>query len=172
MLRPWIGRAALVVISGLLILWGARETRAILNTSTVFTTSADVAALNWVNLHTPADARFYINNTMWQWNVYRGVDGGYWLLPYTGRSSLVPPISYAWGNQEFTRQISDWAVRSEKLKGCTPDFWNLVREAGLSYIYIHEGAGNLQPAALSGCSGLRVVYQQGGVWIYEILPAK
>lgn len=167
-LRPWVGRAALLVAGGLLIVWGARETRSILNPSTVFTTSADVAALDWVNLHTPVDARFYINNTPWQWDVYRGVDGGYWLLPYTGRSSLVPPISYAWGSQDYNRQIRDWAVRSEKLKGCTTDFWNLVREAGLTYLYIHEGVGNLQPKALAGCSGLSVVYQQDGVWIYSI----
>lgn len=168
-LRPWAGRAVLLALTGAILWWGARGTRDILNPSTIFTTPADVAALDWVNRNVPMTARFYINNTLWQWNVYRGVDGGYWLEPYTGRASLIPPIQYAWGTAAYIQQINDWAVRSEALQGCTADFWNLVQEAGLSYVYIREGQGNLQPSALTGCSRLRLVYQQSGVFIYEIL---
>ena len=169
LLRPWAGRAVLLAVAGIILWWGAWGTRDILNPSTIFTTSADVAALDWVNRNTPPTARFYINSTFWQWNVYRGVDGGYWLEPYTGRASLIPPIQYAWGTAAYIQQINDWAVRSEALRGCTADFWNLVQEAGLSYVYIREGQGNLQPPALTGCSQMRLVYQQNGVFIYEIL---
>lgn len=168
--RPWAGGASLALLSGMLVLWGARETRDILNASTVFVTPADVAALNWINLHTPATARFYINSAPWQANIYRGLDGGYWLLPYTGRASLVPPIPYVYGTPEFIAQIDGWAARTGKIKTCSTEFWALSREAHLSYVYLRQGTGSLQPAALLGCAGARLVYHQDGVYIFAINP--
>ena len=55
---------------------------------------ADLQALEWVRANTPADARFYINPAAWLGNTNRGVDGGYWLQPFAGRFSLVPPALY------------------------------------------------------------------------------
>ena len=99
--RPVAGWAALALALLGLSLWGVRETGSILNATTVFVTPADVAALNWVQQNTPADARFLINTTSWQGPVYRGVDGGYWLQPYSGRSTLLPPVVYDWGTAEY-----------------------------------------------------------------------
>jgi hypothetical protein len=144
----------------------------VINTATVITTRADVSAIEWVKENTPSTARFFINSTFWQGDAYRGVDGGSWLLPYTGRASLVPPISYSWETAAAVQQINDWAKQSEKLKGCTPDFWNLVREANLTYVYLRKGQGTLQPASMAGCQRLRQVYSQGGVYIYEILTPR
>ncbi len=96
------------------------------------------------------------------------MDGGYWLAPYAGRFSLVPPVLYATGPVDYVNQINDWAKRSEKLKGCSEDFWNLVQEAKLTHVYIRQGKGNLQPGMLAQCQGLKLVYEQGGVFIYYI----
>jgi hypothetical protein len=167
--RPWVGLAAVALAGFLFLAWGLRDTRDMINSATVLASPADVSALEWVNNQTPPDARFFINSTIWQGQVYRGVDGGSWLLPYTGRFSLVPPISYVWGTADSARQVNDWAKRSAKLKGCSPDFWNLVREAGLTHIYLVQGKGSLQPGMLATCQRLRKVYAQGGVFIYEIL---
>lgn len=168
--RPWLGALALVGLASVFVFWGMRDTRDILNPTTIIAGKADVRALAWVRDHTPKDARFYINSTPWQGSTYRGVDGGYWLAPYAGRVSMVPPAFYAWGARDYVAQISDWISRSAALQGCTAEFWDLARDARLTHVYLQEGRGSLQPAALAGCQGLRLVYQDDGVYIYEILP--
>ncbi len=167
--RPWVGLAALGLAGLLFLGWGLRDTRNMVNADTVLAFPADVSALEWVKEHTPPEARFYINGSAWQGNVYRGVDGGSWLLPFAGRFSLVPPISYSWGAAEYVQQVTGWAKRSTEIKGCNPDFWDLVREANLTHVYLRQGKGSLQSDNLATCQRLRQVYQQDGVFIYEIL---
>jgi hypothetical protein len=165
----WSGRAGLVIVSLLLLFWGIRETRNVINPVTVIANQADRTALEWVQLNTPTQARFYINATLWQTNTYRGVDGGYWLLPFTGRASIVPPIPYVLQPKATVQQINGWNDKASKLTSCSPEFWDVVRDADLSYVYVREGAGSLQPAALDQCPRLKLVYRASGVSIYEIV---
>jgi hypothetical protein len=160
------GLLALAV--GLLLVWGVDKTRNIVNNGTIIADAADRRALEWVLGNTPPDARFYINSTLWMNDVDRGVDGGYWLLPFAGRNSLVPPIVYTWQPEAVWRQVNDWANRSAEVKDCSPEFWQIMREAGLTYVYVREGKGSLQPAALDECSRLEALYRQEGVGIYRI----
>jgi hypothetical protein len=168
---PWPARvqyAVLAVALGLIIAWGIRETHSVINPVTVLATRADVDALEWVKRSTPPDARFFINSTYWMQGLDRGVDGGYWLLPYTGRASLLPPVLYMWGDEAYQQQLQDHIARSRQIQGCNPEFWNLVRDANLTHIYLREGVGHLQPAMLQDCPRLKLQYQQDGVFIYEI----
>ncbi len=167
--RPWLGGLSLLLVVGSMVGWGVRETRNIINPVTVIATPADVLALDWIEQNTPPDARFYTNSVVWQTGTYRGVDGGYWLAPYAGRGSLVPPVFYVWGSREYVDLINNWAQRSAEIQGCTPEFWDIVREAGLTYVYLREGTGSLQPAGLANCPRLQEVYQAEGVHIYSIL---
>ncbi|WP_303773110.1 hypothetical protein [Anaerolinea thermophila] len=169
---PWIQPILWALVMILFFLWGIRETRSILNQGTVFVTSADRKALEWVEKNTPPQARFYINAALWSWNIYRGVDGGYWLLPFTGRFSLVPPVPYVWTDPVTQERFNRWAKTAETLKGCSPPFWDLVREAGLTHVYLREGVGSLQPQDLKDCPRLKVIYQQEGVYLYEIIPLR
>lgn len=170
--RPWAGRAALVLVAGIIVLWGLRETRVVLNPVTIFATAADVAALDWVEENIPEQARFFITPALWQNQVYRGTNGGFWLLPLTGRGTLVPPVIYDWGPKEYDELIGSWASRAEKITGCTPEFWQLVRDAQLTHVYLRDGQGSLRPSALDQCPRLRKVYQQDSVFIYEIIPVQ
>jgi hypothetical protein len=165
----WTGHGALLLAVALLVVWGLRESRNVLNPVTLLADQQDRLALDWINQNLPASARFYINAAYWQDGTYRGVDGGAWLLPYTGRGALVPPISYMWLPAEEYTQINRWAKQTQSLDGCTPDFWQMVREAGLTHIYLRQGRGSLQPEMLTACPRIKELYQAGGVWIYEIL---
>jgi hypothetical protein len=157
-----------VLLVGAMVGWGIHETRGIINPVTVIATQPDALALEWVRQHTPPDARFYINSTTWQTSTFRGVDGGYWLIPDAGRMSLIPPVFYVWGAMPYVLQINDWARRSAELQSCGPDFWAIVREAGLTHVYVREGTGSLQPGGLVDCAGLQEIYQAQGVHIYQI----
>lgn len=159
---------ALLLVSGGLLAWGVRDTRDVVNSTTNFVTTSDVAALEWVKANTPPDARFYINSVLWQGQAYRGVDGGYWLLPYAGRHSMIPPIWYMLGDPQETGPLNDWARRSVGLNGCQPELWQMLRALNLTHLYLREGTGGLQPAELADCPRLRPVYRRGGVVIYEV----
>jgi hypothetical protein len=136
----------------------------------VLVTPADLAALDWVAENTPEDARFYINTTHWLNDVYRSVDGGGWLLPITGRWSLVPTVFYSLSaNPERNQTLRRWGETATQISTCSDDFWALVDEADLGWIYIRSGVGSLQRSGLETCGGLREVYRNQAVTIYRIV---
>lgn len=167
-IHPRAATGTMILVSSLLLIWGIRENRNIINSVTILATQADLNALRWAQGNLPSDARFYINTTLWQGNIYRGTDGGYWLMPYTGLYTLVPPVPYMWLDPAAVEQINRLAHLASQVKGCTPDFWDIVREARLTHVYIHEGKGSLQAASLDFCPRLTLLYRQQGVSIYAI----
>ena len=155
------------VVLGLLT-WGIRETRQILNPVTILADQADLQALAWIEANTPEDARFYINVTLWQTSTYRGVDGGWWILPLTGRQTLVPPSMYILGEPSFVQQTNDWAGRAAQQTGCTPELQGLLKDAKLDYMYVRADRGGLTPAALAECPYLETVFAFEGVQIFRV----
>lgn len=163
----------LILISGaLLIIFGAFQNNSAVNRETVLTTKSDVIALEWIKTHTPKEARFFINTIGWSPNNYRGVDGGGWILPITGRWSIVPTIFYPMSADEtFVQYTMDLGARASTISDCGDDFWSLVNDAQISYLYIKEGIGGLQPAVLSACKGVSQLTQLEDVHIYLINDA-
>jgi hypothetical protein len=149
-----------------LVGWGVQETRNVLNPVTVFTTQADIAAMDWIRSSTDEDAVFLINTTPWLNSTYRGVDGGYWILPLTGRRTLLPPAMFVYSARDDVLQINDWAVRARALTTCDEAFWALIREAEVTHIYLGSTPGSLLPSGLRECDGLSLAYQLDGVWIF------
>lgn len=160
--------AALLIAAGAIV-WGAWDTRKIINQSTVLTTRDDMQAISWIDANTPESARFLINVTHWQYGSYRGVDGGWWIGPLTGRETLLPAVLYVMGDDEYVRYVNEYAVRTSELQGCSPEFWDLVNSAGITYIYLNQDKGSLQPTNMQNCPYLEVVYNENGVYIYKIL---
>jgi hypothetical protein len=153
-----------------MLIFGAQQTWDAVNPDTILADQADLAALEWIDDHTPPDARFFINTTPWGYELYRGVDGGAWIMPTTGRWSLAPTIFYPFGgDQAFKAQMNVWGEKAANLKICDERFWELMEGADLQYLYLREGKGSLQAAALQGCAGLKRLYTAGGVsiWVVE-----
>jgi len=165
--RPWLGSLLLLPAAAGLLFWGINGTRNVLNQTTILAQSADLEAIDWIRQNTPPDARFWINSTGWQ-GVYRGVDGGYWLMPLASRWTLTPPALYSSGAPDYVNQVQDWSRRASQTTTCSEDFHALVSEAGLTHLYLKTGVGSLQPAALANCSDLLLIYQRNGISLYEI----
>ncbi len=164
-LRPrlWMGIAA----AGF-CLFGVWDTLTIVKPATLFADSADRDAVLWAARNTPEDSLFLINVTAWQYGLYRGVDGGWWLLPLAGRRTLLPPMIYSFGQREYVDEINRVAEQTARLDGCTPEFWSLVKEQGVGYVYIREDAGSLKPSNLQPCMGLERVFEGEKVSIFRI----
>lgn len=86
--KPRLIWLVLIVIALVITGFGAQANQDAINDSTVLVTLGDIDAIKWLETHTPKDARFFVNTTGWGYGLYRGVDGGGWILPTTGRWSL------------------------------------------------------------------------------------
>jgi hypothetical protein len=168
---PWFKLAlpALMVVAW--TAWGWHLSADIVNSVTTFVTPADLRTLDWVKNHTPEDALFFINTAYWLNDTYRGVDGGGWLLPYTGRWALVPTVFYGFSpDLEYQAQVRGWGEQASVINGCSPEFWNLISDAKITWVYISSNVGSLNPPDLVGCQQLQQVYTNGRNYIYKILP--
>jgi hypothetical protein len=158
---------ALTLLLALLI-WGLKETRFIIKPETILAGPDDLRAIRWLEKNTPVRARFLIRAVPWEWGIYRGLDGGYWITPLTGRWSSLPPIFYGFGGREMVSRMAQRAEQTLQMEGCGPAFWDLVRSQGITHIYTREGEGSLSPQALAGCPGLEPIYRQGRVYLFKI----
>jgi len=159
----------ILVICAVLSVGGAWQNARAVNTETILVTRSDLEALEWIKTHTPQDARFFINTAGWSQNTFRGVDGGGWILPITGRWSLVPTVFYPMGaDADFVQTVADLGMQASSITACDDDFWLLVSDARINYLYIKEGFGSLQPQALAACDGVDQLINIEDVHIYLI----
>jgi hypothetical protein len=165
----WAGILPVWVSFMFLLVWGLRETGTIINPSTVLADSADLQAVRWIGAHTPQQSRFFINVTPWQYGLYRGVDGGWWITPLTGRETVLPPALYSAGAEEYIRKVNSLAEGARTLEDCQPEFWQFVKESGMTHLYLGSRFGPLRPVGLEGCPHVRQLYAREGVFIYEIV---
>lgn len=164
--KIYITPPILLLLIGL-ISFGAYENHDAINDSTVLVNSSDQNALEWIKQHTPEDARFFVNTTNWGYGIYRGVDGGGWILPTTGRWSLAPTIFYTFGaDKETSATWTDWSERAMEVTTCDDNFWDLVEEANLRYLYIRDDTSGLQAQVVISCTGARMLYDNGIVSIW------
>lgn len=150
-------------------LWGVTETRALVSEDSVLVDDADARAMVWVKANVPADARFFIGVTSWAPYGYRGTDGGWWLLPLTGRQTLLPPALYGLGDSAEVERLNALAGRAAAISGCGEAFWDLVVEAQLTHVYVNERHGTLQPRGFDGCPAVERIYTTDDVIIYRLL---
>ncbi len=167
--RPWVTMLLLLLIVAGWTAWGFPQMRDILNPATVLVTQADLTALDWIAENTPADSRFFINTAYWMEDIHRGVDGGGWILPYTGRWSLVPTVFYGFSpDLRWTSELQEWGRAASQMSTCSDDFWALVEEAELDWIYIREGVGSLGVSGLAGCEWIELAFTNDSVRVFRI----
>jgi len=167
--RRILATILILLVATCISVGGAWQNAQAVNAETILATRSDLDALDWIKTHTPEDARFFINTAGWSTNTYRGVDGGGWILPITGRWSIVPTIFYPMsGDASFVQSVADMGRRASTISECGDDFWLLVRDAEINYLYIKEGIGSLQPEALIACDGVEQLISIDGVHIYLI----
>ena len=171
--QPAIGRTLLRygcgVALGAIALWGAWNSRSVINPSTVLATGADVAAIQWAAEHTPPDARFLIDAVPWLPGVDRAADGGWWLLPLAGRWVSTPPALYIYGSPD---DIAEARAISAQVAGFHSGdeqrLYQLIQRAHITYIYLGAHPGPLSQASFAGNKAFEKVYEHDGVTILAV----
>jgi hypothetical protein len=162
-----IGYAIMGVETLALIAWGLNTGVDLYPPVVILADQADLQALEWIKSSTPSDARFLNQPAPWKSGIYRGVDGGYWILIETGRGQMLPPPQYPSGGEPYQSRINNWAGTALTLPGCGEELNALMEEANLQYIYLKEGSGVLNAPDLLTCPELLMVYQKAGVAIFQ-----
>jgi len=164
-------RRSTTVLAALLAVaaWGAYDMRDVINADTVLAREGDIAALVWIDTHTPPDARFLIGAAPWLPSADRGVDGGWWILPLTGRWMSTPPVIFDYGpaasaTRERERTHAIVALQSGQEALLT----SIIERDAISYIYLREGVGPLQRTFFAD-QQYQEVYQQDGVTILAVI---
>jgi hypothetical protein len=163
-------RLALIAIFVGYALYSGWGMVSVINPDTVLATSQDVAAMEWVRSSTPANAVFLINTRYWQLGMYVGTDGGYWIQPLTGRSTLLPTLPYVQGSPDYVRRISDLARFVAETKDVnSAQFLELLEQQGVTHVYLGSRGGPLEPEMFLSSANYRAVYESGAVWIFEVV---
>ncbi len=163
-----LGASALLLGLGV---WGGLAQRSVINQVTILATPADRAALTWVESHTPPDAFFLINHSGWLPGSQRGVDGGWWLLPLTGRQTTTPPVLYMYAAPAYVARVQ---ALEQQIASYTPGheqtIFDLIAREGITHLYFGSNAGTLKPEIFEGHPGFEVVYRVDGVTIIAVTP--
>ena len=146
----------------------ARALLPILNSGTLLIRQADLPAIQWITDHTPPDAKFIINPFLWGYGIYAGNDGGYWIMPLTGRITLPPPALYGYDFTGTAKQISDNARRMQELARDPTGLSTFMKEQGIEYIFIGVRGGVLSPKALEESPSFAEIYEKDGVHIFKL----
>lgn len=164
----WTQMAAIALLLGC-TLWGAYQQRTIVNPVTILATSADRVALTWIAEQTPPTARFLINAAPWLPGVARGTDGGWWILPLTGRWTSTPPVLFVHGEAESVRATQQRSQHIIDLgNGQAVDIASLIAAERIDYIYTSP-KGPLRPEQFAGQPGYEAVFAHEGVVIYRVI---
>ncbi len=182
--RAWMGWNVLLALA-LIVLgsWGAwQRLREVRSLPYSLVGRPDVRAAAWIRSHTPDNARFLVNSfEAFGGTAIVGSDGGWWLPILTGRRTNLPPLNYAFEqgpDPDYRTRVNEFA-RAVAANGIThPDTLALLRESGISYLYVgqqqgqvnHSGPAVLDPQILLASPEFKPVFHQDRVWIFAVRP--
>lgn len=163
--------APLVALAAVAAAWQAAPgQRSVVNPDTVLLAPADLVAMDWVTAATAPTATFLIGTTHWQFDTYRGVDGGYWLPLLAQRRTTVPPALYVYGAPDDVRRVgalAATAARGDALSAT--ELSRLMDDAGADHVYVGAQAPSgrgFSVDRLRRQPDLRQVYGRDGVAIF------
>jgi hypothetical protein len=170
----------LVLLVGVLSLWGASQRLADLKTETfAMVTYPDLRAAAWIEAQTPQQAHVLVNFFFVNKTTLAGADSGWWLPILAQRQTTLPPMLYTaergpWpGYRQWINELAD-AVAEQGVDH--PSTLAMLRERGITHIYIGQRQGTIgtaeQPALsverLLTSPAFRVVYHEDRVWVFAL----
>ncbi len=156
------------ILIGFVAFSGARQLVTIINPITIISRQADLAAINWINENIPQDETIVINPFAWGYGLYAGNDGGYWISPLSGRTTLPPPVLYILSSNN--EAISAQSQQVNDISADSDVFHEFLSSNQINYIYIGAKGGVLSPSKLVDSGLFTILYQKDGVWILELKP--
>jgi len=158
--------AAIAILAAALA--GSQKLLPILNPVTLTFREADHPAMEWISKNIPPEETILINPFLWGYGYYAGQDGGYWISPLAGRKTMPPNLLYAEGSREYIERVNRISQKTLDLANDPGALHALLAEEQIRYVYIGRRGGALSPQKLSASGLFDVIYNQAGVWIFQM----
>lgn len=132
----------------------------------------DLKAMEFIKEYIPTDAYFMVNLYRFPFSdiLMVGSDAGYWIPLLANRKAVAPPMIFTF------ERVSDpgYADNLRQLEGLNGDLvsdesLNILRKEGITHIYTGVRGGPINPEKLLLSSDYRLIYQDDGVFIFELL---
>lgn len=163
----WAAAGALTLTAGL----GAWSLAQIAYLPEGYVGAADLPAADWIAAHTPADAKFLVNQFVFDFrpDYVVGSDAGTWLPLLAGRPVVALPMTYPIERVA----AADYPARLVRLLQVSANLADpaavaLLRAEGIGYVYIGQRGGPIQPEALRASPAFEEVYQSGPVAVFRL----
>jgi hypothetical protein len=138
---------------------------------TVLATADDMRAIAWVARNTPAEARFVVNTAGWLYDVDRGADGGWWLLPLAGRQVSAPPVIFTYGGPDFVRGVKAETAWLRDGAGRDPEaLAQFMAQRGYGYVFATGRGASVDAARLRASPRFEELHREGDVSIFRTRP--
>ena len=169
-IRRW--RVARTVLVAGLLLIHFDDMRHITNDQLIIVRESDLEALEWAQNHLPPDARVAINTDPWLYDVSRGVDGGWWLLPMSGHHVSTPPVIFTYGSRDYYDLVTaetSWLREQEPRSPEEIARW--LHDHHYTHVYATPQGHQFIIQYLADSPLFTPVYQNSAVSIFALNPA-
>jgi hypothetical protein len=147
----------------------ANDLQQVINDETIIATADDLNAIQWIDANLSNDAVVLTNASGWMWQIDRGSDGGWWLLPLTGRQVTTPPVLYTHGADDWVRQISAQTGQIRDADGSWPALQTFLQNhPDITTIYATNRGGAAKSDTLRGNPELVELYRVGDVTVFAV----
>lgn len=147
----------------------ANDLQHVVNDETVIATADDLNAIRWIDANLPQDAVVFTNASGWMWQIDRGSDGGWWVLPLTGRKVTTPPVLYTYGADDWVKQISQQTGQIRDADGSWPELQTFLQNhPDITTIYATNRGTAAKSDTLRDNPELLELYRVGDVTIFAV----
>ncbi len=135
----------------------------------------DLAAAAWVSEHVPEDALFMANTFRFDFlpDFVIASDAGGWLPVLAGRATIVPPMIYPverTAEPDFNKRLVALAEIAPDM--ASPAAIELLRNAGITHVFIGQRGGRIDPASLLASPDYALEYHAANTYVFRLLDGK
>jgi hypothetical protein len=187
------GRFVAVVTALLVVVaWGSAWQTQLIDGSTQLVVPADMQAMEWLRQNTPPDTLILVNGfPAYGGTLVAGSDAGWWIPLLAGRPTTLPPLTYGsergpspeygWQSGQFYQQLRGRTLsdgRPIQVDITSEAALAVLRGAGVTHVYSGasaspgpQSADRIDTALVRASPAFRLVYEHGGVQIYEVVDS-
>jgi hypothetical protein len=139
-----------------------------------YVTPQDIAVLHWLRDHSPPDALVLGNGFGWPWGppAVQGSDAGLWAPLIAQRRStlpLMPAYNERLADPDYLSRAILMVQSSHATAPDSPQNWDTLRAAGVSYIFVGSRGGTLDPAVfLAHPDQVTLVQHVDDAWLFAL----
>jgi hypothetical protein len=138
--------------------------------SRFFISDEDLKTMSWINDNTPISAKFGINTIFWLKDHPHGIDSGYWIPYFTGRTTNTGTMLFNIGSKTHAEGIVKESLLVEKFY---KDFdANILHElcfSNINYLHIKNVNNERELLTMESLGLVSIEYHENNTWIIALI---